>query len=65
VAKRLIGEHPTVGQVDAYFVAYIASTLLIADWLTPQNRKLYLGVVTMISIVVTAHNRSIGVKIGF
>jgi len=65
VTKRVIGEHPSVGQVDAYFVVYIATTLLIADRLSPPIRKVFLGVTSVIQISVTAHNRSIGVKMSF
>jgi hypothetical protein len=65
IAKRVIGEHPSVGKVNAYFVTYIASTLLIADWLSPPNRKMFLGTITAIEIAFTAHNRSVGVKVDF
>jgi hypothetical protein len=61
----ILGKHPSVEKVNAYFVGYIASTLLIADWLSTPNRKLFLGVISVFEIAVTAHNRSIGLKVAF
>jgi len=62
IAKRFIGESPTVGQVDRYFLASIATTLLIADWLSPPLRKGFLALTTVVQIGYVSHNYRIGVK---
>lgn len=61
----ILGEHPSLGRVNAYFSTYIVGSLLVANWLTPYNRKLFLGTVTAVELIVINHNRSIGVKIAF
>ena len=63
--NKLLGDHPSVGRVDVYFPALIVGTWLIADWLSPPNRKLFLGVVTVVNVAVTSRNRSIGLKVAF
>lgn len=63
--NRILGEHPSVGRVDAYFAGTIAGTLAFANWLSPTNRKILLGTVTAVELVVTNRNRSLGVKIAF
>ena len=62
IAKRFIGEHPTTGQVDRYFLAYAATTLLVADWLSPPLRKGFLALTTVVQIGYVSHNYRIGVK---
>ena len=61
----ILGRHPSTGQVDLYFVTCIIGTMLIADWLAPANRKLFLGTVTALEIVVIQRNRQIGIKVAF
>ena len=63
--NRVLGEHPSAGRVDAYFIGVIAATALLADWLVPRNRKLFLGAVAAVEFAVTARNRSLGIKIAF
>ena len=62
IAKRFIGESPTTGQVDRYFLAYAATTLLVADWLSPPLRKGFLALTTVVQIGYVSHNYRIGVK---
>jgi hypothetical protein len=61
----ILGKHPSVGRVNAYFGTVIVGNLLLADWLSTRNRKLWLGTVTAVELVVTAHNRNIGIKLSF
>ena len=61
----LLGRHPSVQGVDLYFASMIVGSALFANYLSSENRKLFLGTVTAIGISVTAHNRSIGIKIAF
>jgi hypothetical protein len=61
----ILGDHPSVGRVNAYFAGSILATALIADWFRPMNRKLFLGAVAAVEIAVTNRNRSLGVKLSF
>ena len=65
IAKRFIGEHPSVGKVDRYFVASVATTLLVADWLSPPLRKAYLGFISVVQFGYVAHNYRVDVKMAF
>lgn len=60
--NKILGEHPSVGRVNTYFVCYIAGTLLVADWFSPNNRKGFLMGLTIVEFSVTQKNKSIGVK---
>lgn len=61
----LLGKHPSVGEVDGYFVTAIIGNYLLADVIGPTNRKWYLGGVTAMETVVVIRNRGIGIKISF
>lgn len=63
--NKLLGKHPSTGQVDLYFASSILGTLLIADWLSPTNRKWFLGTITAVELVVTSRNQQIGIKLSF
>lgn len=63
--NALLPDHPTLGQVNRHFAVALAGTLLIADYLSPPNRKIFLSVITGFELAVTTRNRSIGVKIAF
>ena len=60
-----LGEHPSVGRVNTYFTGVIIGTVVLANWLTPANRKVFLGTITGVELLVTNHNRGLGVKIAF
>jgi len=62
IAKRFIGENPSVGKVDRYFAGYAATMLLVADWLSPPLRKGFLAFTTVVQIGYVSHNFRIGVK---
>ena len=61
----LLGEHPSLGRVDAHFVGAIVGGYFIADALPGKYRKVFLGTVSILEISVTAHNKSIGVGWSF
>jgi len=61
----LLGKHPSMARVNVLCIGSIAGTLLIADWLTPRNRKLFLGTVTGIELAVIGHNKNIGLRMSF
>ena len=60
-----LGEHPSVGRVNTYFGGVILGTVILANWLSPTNRKAFLGTITAVELIVTHHNRGLGVKIAF
>ena len=65
LAKHVIGSTPTPGQVDRYFATCIVGTLLIAEWLPSSKRKIFLGTITAVELVVIRHNRQIGIQMQF
>ena len=63
--KNILGDHPTVGMVNAYFLRQSALSLAIAHLLPSDARKVFLGAVTAIELDTTTNNRRIGVKFQF
>ena len=61
----ILGRHPSVGRVNTYFATAIIGNYLLADWLGPTNRKLYLGGITALETVVVIRNNGIGIKVAF
>ena len=64
-AKHFIGSTPSPGQVDRYFATCIVGTLLISEWLPSSKRKIFLGTITAVELVVIRHNRQIGIQMQF
>jgi hypothetical protein len=63
--NQILGEHPSVGRVNLYFTGAIIGTLLFADWLPSNGRKIFLGSITALELVVTSKNQALGIKIAF
>ena len=61
----ILGRHPSVGRVDAYFAGVIVGGAVVAHLLPGQYRKWFLGGVAVLEIAVTAHNKNIGIGISF
>ena len=61
----ILGRHPSIGRVNTYFAGAIIGNYLLADWLGPTNRKLYLGGITALETVVVIRNKGIGIKVAF
>ena len=61
----IMGEHPSRGQVNVYFATVLVGGYFFADWLSPDNRKRFLGTVSVIEVWATTKNHGIGVRIGF
>lgn len=61
----LLGEHPSVGRVDTYFISGLIAHTAISYALPPKYRRIwqYIGIVMEGGVV--AHNTSIGVRFGF
>jgi hypothetical protein len=58
----LIGEHPSIGTVNNFFIAQYALNYLIADRLG-KSRGWYLGLFTAIHTKCAMGNAAIGIKI--
>ena len=61
----LLGKRPSVGKVDLYFTAALAGNFYVADSLNSDERKLWLGAVSLIEYAIVRHNRQLGIKIAF
>jgi hypothetical protein len=61
----LLGKHPSIGKVNTYFTGAIIGTLVAGNYLSSRNRKILFGTITAVEVIVTSHNRNIGVKISF
>jgi hypothetical protein len=59
--NSFLGDHPSRGKVDAYFIWAIGGGYLLADTLPSRYRKLFLGGVALVEITVAHDNRQIGV----
>ena len=60
----ILGEHPSVGRVNTYFLAAMTLNYLFADWLG-DNREFYLGAIAVSEGVVVNRNASLGLKVRF
>ena len=63
--NQLLGEHPSVARVNNYFIGVGIAGYLLADYLSSDNRKLFLGTFAVIELGVTSHNRYLGIKVAF
>lgn len=63
--NKILGEHPSPGKVDRYFVGMLVAGYFFVDWLTPNNRKAVLLGFSIVELKVTQHNKSIGVRVEF
>lgn len=61
----LLGEHPTLGEVNRHFALGILAGAAIAHYLPSAGRKTFLTVLSVIEIGVTANNHRIGIRVGF
>ena len=61
----ILGNHPSQGEVDAYFALASTGQVLIAHYLPSKYRKLWLGLWIGIEGSYVASNSSIGIKMQF
>jgi len=61
----LLGRHPSVDRVDAYFVGSMITTVLVADLLVGPWRKAFLAGIIVMEYDVVTRNRAIGIRVGF
>lgn len=61
----LLGRHPSQGKLNIAEVATIVGDYYFSDWLSHDNRLLWLRAHTIIELGITAHNLNIGAEIRF
>ena len=64
-AKSFIGEHPSVGKVNSYFVFGIAFSAAVSILLPPDWRKGWQYIYIGYEFSYVQNNRSIGIKMDF
>lgn len=63
--NAVLRDRPSVGKVDAYFATALIGTVLIADWLKPENRKTFLAAIAIMELTIVGRNKSLGIKVSF
>ena len=61
----LLGKHPSVSRVNNYFVGVGIAGYLFANYLSSDNRKMFLATFSVVELGVTRHNRYVGIKVDF
>jgi hypothetical protein len=63
--NQIIGEHPSVGRVNNYFLASAIGTYLLADALPEKYRRLFLSGALTVEVVTIVHNHKLGLRYNF
>lgn len=63
--NRILGDHPSVGRVNAYFVTMLVGNYIVADALPSPLRKMWLGGTIVIEANTAARNYGIGVRMAW
>lgn len=58
----VLGEHPSIGRVNNYFVGSIITSGTIAYFMPGIYRKVFLAGNITVSAWITHHNRSVGIR---
>ena len=61
----ILGDHPSVGRVDAYFALATLGTIALAEILPRDYRKLFLSGVIGLELGVVARNHHLGIRVAF
>lgn len=61
----LIGKHPSMGRVNAYFTVVPIAAFIIADNISSEHRLVFLSIAAGIEVAVTAHNAHVGYHMAF
>lgn len=64
-AARVIGEHPSLGRVNSYFLVRMLGTVAIAEALPSPWRTAFLGGTVAIELRAVRRNASLGIKVEF
>jgi len=63
--NQIMGEHPSVGRVNNYFLASAIGTYLLADILPDRYRRLFLAGALTVEVVTVVHNHKVGLRYSF
>ena len=63
--NRILGEHPSVGSVNNYFLAVGIGSYFLANALPSEYRKAMLAGAIAVDIYYTKRNRGLGIKVEF
>jgi uncharacterized protein YfiM (DUF2279 family) len=63
--NRVLGKHPSMGKVNAYFAAVSVLGYLVADNLSSDNRTTFLVLASGIEIYQIGQNKYLGCRIAF
>jgi len=62
----VLGSHPSVSQVNAYFAVSAISLLVLSRYLSPEDRTMLFGAWTAIEVYTVGRNRvSLGLRLTF
>jgi hypothetical protein len=61
----ILGRHPSVGRVDAYFAGAIIGTALLADALPSKWRGPFLAGVVVVELHYVNRNAALGIRVSF
>lgn len=61
----LLGEHPSLGEVDRYFILCIGTDVLMAKYATPKVKKWWRIIGITLETYCVTHNFQSGIKIKF
>lgn len=65
LTRDIIGENPSRGNINSFFVARLAMNYLIADNLNEQYKKLFFGFNIIMHGSAAAHNYNIGLNFSY
>jgi hypothetical protein len=58
----ILGPHPSLDRVNAFFALSMLATVGIAIALPPRDRKIFLGGVAIVETAFVIHNHGIGIR---
>lgn len=61
----ILGRHPSLGRVNAYFVTALVANYFLTDALSPKWRTAYQAGLIGLEVYVIGNNKRIGVKMDF
>jgi hypothetical protein len=63
--NKILGQHPSRGEVNTYFTTLMVTHIVIADVLNHKWREPFQWVSIILAIRTVNHNHSIGIQIDF
>ena len=63
--NRILGDHPSVGSVNTYFVATMLTTAILTEVLPDTYRKILLSGIIVVEVWAVSNNKVIGLNVKF